>query len=93
MITVSDRQSVADIAVQHSGSMEAMYDIARDNEVALDADIAGSELDVKIVDKKITSYYDMNDYKPASYQSIDNEVLTNDSATENIMYNEENIEI
>ena len=39
MITVTSRQSVLDIALQHCGSLEAAFDIAQSNGISLTDDL------------------------------------------------------
>lgn len=72
-VTVRDRQTLPDIALQTSGSMEAIFDLAMANDVSItDNLIDGQELEtVAVVNKKVTDMYAMDDVKPATALSCE----------------------
>ena len=56
-MTGRDRQTVADMAVEHSGSAEAVFAIARRNSIPVDAEVAGMELaDEAVADRRTREY-------------------------------------
>ena len=61
-----DRQTLSDIALQYAGTHEAIFSIARENDVSLDANVYGMELNVATVEPKIVAYYNNNRIIPAS---------------------------
>lgn len=72
-ITVTSRQSLLDISVQHSGSLEALFDIAIANGISITDDLAPCTL-LDIPRQKETSvvrYYEVNRIMPATAISID----------------------
>ena len=68
MITVTSRQSVLDIALQHCGSLEAAFDLAQCNDISLTDDLAaGQTLTVpEPTDTAMAQYYGVNDLQPAT---------------------------
>lgn len=67
--TITERQSLLDIALQHSGSMEAAFEIALLNELSLTDDLAaGTQVVLPENDgnKEVANYYAVNDLRPAS---------------------------
>ncbi len=67
--TITERQSLLDIALQHSGSMEAAFEIALLNELSLTDDLAaGTQVVLPENDgnKEVENYYAVNDLRPAS---------------------------
>lgn len=66
-MTGKDRQTVADVALTVAGSAEAMFLLARRNGIALDACVAGKEVEgVVIIDKRVVEYYARNGIVPAN---------------------------
>ncbi len=68
MITVTSKQGLFDVALQHCGVMEAAYDIAMLNGVSLTDDLTnGQPLDIPAsVDKGVREYYEAGGIKPAT---------------------------
>ena len=68
MITVTSRQSVLDIALQHCGSLEAAYDIAAGNDISLTDDLAtGQTLSVpEATDATMAQHYSVKGFQPAT---------------------------
>ena len=67
--TITERQSLLDIALQHSGSMETAFEIALLNELSLTDDLAaGTQVVLPENDgnKEVENYYAVNDLRPAS---------------------------
>lgn len=67
--TITERQSLLDIALQHFGSMEAAFEIALLNELSLTDDLAaGTQVVLPENDgnKEVENYYAVNDLRPAS---------------------------
>ena len=66
--TVLNRQSLFDVAVQHCGTMEAAFELAMLNGVALTDDLTpGTELSLtEPDDKSIVQTFDVNRYIPAT---------------------------
>ncbi len=67
-VTVLDRQSIFDMAVQSSGSAEAAFEVAILNNLSITDDLeAGQELILlQIVNKEIATYYANRQLKPAT---------------------------
>ena len=68
MITVTSRQSVLDIVLQHCGGLEAAYDIALNNGISLSDDLdTGQELAVpEPTDETMAKHYNVNGIQPAT---------------------------
>lgn len=67
MIKVHDRQTMADISLMSTGSLEGVFSLARVNGVSLDAEVSGLEiLEVSVLDRQVTNYYRLNGIVPAS---------------------------
>lgn len=67
-VTITERQSILDIALQHGGSFEAAHDIAQLNDLSMTDDLCtGSQLETPVSDnKEVADYYAVNDLHPAS---------------------------
>lgn len=63
-----DRQSLLDIAIQTSGSVEAAFELAAKNDVAISEELArDAELEtVAVVDKIVLSRYEARNIRPAT---------------------------
>ncbi len=61
-------QSLLDFAIQHCGTAEAAYDVARLNDMSLTQDVdAGIELILpEISDKEVVAHYELNKLNPAT---------------------------
>ena len=68
MITVTSRQSVLDIALQHCGSLEAAFDIAQSNGISLTDDLTtGQSMSVpEPTDTAMAQHYCVNNLQPAT---------------------------
>lgn len=68
MITVTSRQSVLDIALQHCGSLEAAFDIAQSNGISLTDDLTtGQSMSVPdATDAEMAQHYGVNNICPAT---------------------------
>lgn len=67
-VTPLDRQSVIDVAIQTSGSVEAAFALAAQNDISISEAIApGSALEmVGVVDKLVLSRYEARGVRPAT---------------------------
>lgn len=78
-MTGRDRQTVADMAVEHSGSAEAVFAIARRNGISVDAEVAGIELaDEAVADRRTREYVRGTNLSPAGIYEEEEDVLTTD---------------
>ena len=78
-MTGRDRQTVADMAVEHSGSAEAVFVIARRNGISVDAEVAGMELaDETVADRRTREYVTGTGVSPAGIYEEEEDVLTTD---------------
>lgn len=79
MITVSQRQSLLDLALQYGGSMEAAMEIAAANGVSITDDLNdGQQLAMPVPQNKdVTNYYVIHDICPATAITQDaiNEIM------------------
>lgn len=68
MITVASRQSILDIAIQHCGSVEAAFQIALLNNLALtDELVPGQQIEIPaVVNSSVVQYYEVNNIQPAT---------------------------
>lgn len=73
MITVTSRQSVLDIALQHCGSLEAAFDIAQSNGISLTDDLTtGQSMSVPdATDAEMAQHYGVNNICPATAITTD----------------------
>lgn len=79
-MTGRDRQTVADMAVEHSGSAEAVFAIARRNGIPVDAEVAGMELaDEAVADRRTREYVAGTGVSPAGMCETDDDVLVTDN--------------
>ena len=85
-MTGRDRQTVADMAVEHSGSAEAVFAIARRNGVAIDTETAGMELaETAVADRRSQEYIATTGVSPAGMFETADDVLTTDDGSENVV--------
>lgn len=78
-MTGRDRQTVADMAVEYSGSAEAVFVIARRNGISVDAEVAGIELaDEAVADRRTREYVTGTGVSPAGIYEEEEDVLTTD---------------
>lgn len=68
MITVTSRQNILDVAIEHCGALEAAYELAVANGLCLTDDLVnGRELkETEITDSDVTLFYNVNKVKPAT---------------------------
>lgn len=67
MIKVHDRQTMADISLMSTGSLEGVFSLARVNGVSLDAEVTGVELmEVLVSDQRVKDFYKLNGIIPAN---------------------------
>ena len=87
-MTGRDRQTVADLAVEHCGNANNMFPIMKHNDIEASADVAGMELiDEEMAEKKTVDYIHKQAISPAClYESTDN-VLTDEEGGINILDN------
>ena len=77
MITVAPQQSMLDIALQHAGGAEAVFQLARQNNLSITDDLnVGQQLaPATILSKEVTNYYAVHNICPAT-------AITNDTINE-----------
>jgi len=68
MATVEVGQNLLDIAIQHSGSVEAAFDLASINGLSItDAVAAGSNVAIaSIASQPVVDFFSVNEIKPAT---------------------------
>lgn len=75
-----DRQSVADVALEHAGVADAMFQISRDNDIGVDAEVLGVEINgVRMMDADVASYYYRRKHSPATYYECNPDIITDES--------------
>lgn len=66
---ITSDQSLLDVAIQHSGSLEAAFDIAMQNDISLTDDTTPGQI-VQLADEPdnadITNYYAVGNLQPAT---------------------------
>ena len=69
MITVNDKQSILDLALQYAGGFEEAYNIAEANDVSLTDDLTvGQQLSIpSVMNQDITTYYKVRSHIPATH--------------------------
>jgi hypothetical protein len=91
-MTGRDRQTVADMAVEYCGSAECVFDIARHNGIAIDAEVAGMELaDEPVADRKTQEYVAGTGVSPAGMCETEEVVLVTDNSEVVVTENDETI--
>lgn len=81
-MTGRDRQTVADMAVEHSGSAEAVFAIARRNGIPVDVEAAGMALaDEPVADLRTRECIATTGVSPAGMYETDDDVLVTDDGT------------
>lgn len=90
-MTGRDRQSVADMAMEHSGSIEGMFRISRENGIPMDAETSGMVLkDTRAIDEDAASLYARKKHSPATHYPSETQAITDESG-ENITTDNLNI--
>ena len=92
-MTGRDRQTVADLAMEHCGSAEAVFGIARHNGIPVDAETAGMELaDEAVEDRQTRNYIAGTGVSPAGiYEVADDVLVTNDLENDVVTEDDETI--
>lgn len=91
-MTGRDRQTVADMAVEHSGSAEAVFAIAHRNGIPVDVEVAGMELaDEAVADRRTREYVAGAGVSPAGMCETDDDVLVTDNGEIVVAENDETI--
>lgn len=88
-MTGRDRQTVADMAVEHTGSAEAAFGIVRHNSIASDTEVAGMEFaDEPMADRRTADYIRGQGVVPANGFKTEPDVLKDDYNGENVVTEE-----
>lgn len=81
-----DRQTVADVAIEHCGGADDMFAIMRQNNISADAEVAGIELqDSSVSEKRTVDYMRIHGASPACASGDDADTLTVDDESENVV--------
>jgi len=73
-VEILKRQSLADVTIQQTGNMEAIFEIAENNECEIDGDLiaGGDPLRCNIINNKpIADYFRINNVRPATSITLD----------------------
>lgn len=82
---VRDRQTVADVAVEHCGDVDSLFAIVCHNDVEASAEAARSELkDEDVVAKRTVEYMRVHSASPACAGDDASDVLTNDDESDTV---------
>ncbi len=76
-----DRQTLMDIAVSSCGDVEAVFEIAENNDLSLTVELSGIEIDVpEKSNQKVADYFADNGITPAtaSDKSEETQITSND---------------
>jgi hypothetical protein len=78
-IKVEEKQNIYDIALKYAGSQEAVFEIAKLNDISV-SDVLGVGTSLKVydvaADKNVINYYKNNNVNPATGLNIEeNEIL------------------
>ena len=99
-ITVRDRQTLFDIALQYCGDREAVFEIAKLNDFPVTAELsAGTEVTVpEVINQRVVNYYEINRIVPATatgteIETAENGLMTNDGQYAIVTNNDINIQI
>lgn len=88
-MTGRDRQTVADMAVEHCGSAEPAFSIARHNGIPIDTEVAGMELtEEPVANRRIRDYIANAGISPANVYEAEEDVLTTNNGSENVVTEE-----
>ncbi len=81
---VKDRQTLLDVALQASGDMESVFDIAQANDISVTEELTvGTEIEVDEVGRqRVADYLSANKFCPASASEDNQEctLMSNDSS-------------
>lgn len=85
-MTGRDRQTVADVAIEHCGSADNMFDIMRHNNISADAEVAGMELlGDNVSEQRTVDYMRIHGARPACASKDETDTLTTDNESENVV--------
>ena len=79
-VIVKERQSIADIALQYCGDVEAVFRISELNDISVPESLSvGMELIIPdVINKRVVDYYTNNEISPATTGEEDNFLMTNE---------------
>lgn len=81
-----DRQTVADMAVEHCGSVETVFSIARRNRIAVDTEVAGMDLaEEAVTDRQTREYIAETGISPAGMNEVTEDVLVTDDCESEVV--------
>ena len=81
-----DRQTVADMAIEHCVGADSMFTIMRHNNIPADSEVAGMELqDENVSEQRTVDYMRMHGTSPACYSGDGAEALVTDDESENVV--------
>lgn len=81
-MTGRDRQTVADLAVEHCGDADSMFPIMLHNDLEASSEVAGMELeDEEVAVKRAVDYIRTQGSSPACVYEDDDDVLTTNDGT------------
>jgi hypothetical protein len=81
-----DRQTMADMAVEHCGSAESLFRIARRNRIAIDTEVVGLELENEpIADVRTQDLIAGTGVSPAGMYEITDDVLVADDLENDVV--------
>jgi hypothetical protein len=98
LIKILERQSLMDLAIEHGGDLDAVFEIMEMNDLSITAELeAGQSIYVPdAINKAIVYYYFNNNIHPAS-DYIENELQSiidnNDGSVEIVVNNDNSINI
>lgn len=86
-----ERQTVADVTLISTGSIENIFTVSRRHDIKLDGEVTGMEFNETVTDKRVVARYTAESHSPATQFDVEEEYITAPDGDE-IMYNDENIE-
>lgn len=85
-MTGRDRQTVADMAIEHCGGADDMFALMRQNNISADAEVAGVELlGDNVSEQRTVDYMRFHGASPACNSDDETEALTIDDESENLV--------
>lgn len=85
-MTGRDRQTVADVAIEHCGGADDMFTIMRQNNISASAEMAGVEyLGDNVSEQRTVDYMRIHGASPACASGDDADTLTVDDESENVV--------
>lgn len=81
-MTGRDRQTVADLAVEHCGDADSMFGIMSHNDIEASSEVAGMELeDEEVSAMRAVNYIRTQGSSPACVYEEDEDILTTNDGT------------